>query len=256
MSSKQKIAIITGNAKGLGKAISEALTGIGFQTPDVIRRSDYDLTKPEAAEKLVKDTITKYGRLDLLVNNVGDFIHKNISDVNITEWHEMMNSNLNSAFYMCHYALPYLRSGYSTASGAKSLSPHVRAVSLSEQSVSDIDEHNNTGGTVKNYKHILNIGYAGMEHFRTYPNTTAYQASKAGLLVLSKGLAKAEAANNVLVNMLSPGHMENTIAPYTLENISVGRLATLKEASEAALFLISQNYITGQNLEIAGGWGL
>ncbi len=216
----KKIAIVTGNHKGLGKAISEALIEHGYEQPLVVRSSDYDLRTAEAAERLVNDTITKYGRLDLLINNVGDFIHKDIGELSIEEWQEMINSNLNSAFYVCHYALPHLRQLHSLP------------------------------------KHILNIGYAGMEHFRTYPSTTAYQAAKAGLLVLTKGLAKAEGANNILVNMLSPGHMENSIAPYNLDNISLGRLATLEEASSAAMFLINHSYITGQNLEVAGGWGL
>ncbi len=218
----QKIAIVTGNYKGLGKSISEALTNLGYQEPDIIRREDYDLTQASNAQRLVRDTLNRYGRLDLLINNVGDFIHKNISEIDINEWQNMINSNLNSAFYMCHFALEALRASASS----------MRA------------------------SHILNIGYAGMEHFRTFPATTAYQAGKAGLLVLSKGLAKSEGPNNILVNMLSPGHMENTIGPYALENISLGRLASLKEARDAALFLISQNYITGQNLEVAGGWGL
>jgi len=244
----KKIAIVTGNYKGLGKRISETLTEHGYQQPDIIRRSDYDLRQPQAAEKLVNDTINKYGRLDLLVNNVGDFIHKNISDISISEWHEMMHSNLNSAFYMCHYALPHLRTSASSLRGVRQ---HDEAI------------HNAKHGDcfaplamTDSYSRILNIGYAGAEHFRTYPTTTAYQAAKTGLLVLTKGLAKAEAPNNILVNMLSPGHLENSIAPYNLENIGLGRLGTLDEACSTAMFLINHSYITGQNIEVAGGWGL
>ncbi len=225
----KKIAIVTGNYKGLGKAISELLPSLGYEAPLVVRRADYDLCKAEDAERLVNDVIRQYGRLDLLVNNVGDFIHKNISEISVLEWHEMMNSNLNSAFYMCHYALPHLRE---TASSLRA------------------------EGEAIHPTHILNIGYAGAEHFRTYPTTTAYQAAKAGLLTLTKGLAKAEAPNNILVNSLSPGHLENSVGPYNLESIGLGRLATLDEACSVAELLITHTYLTGQNIEVAGGWGL
>ena len=241
----KKIAIVTGNYKGLGKAISEMLPSLGYETPLLIRRANYDLSKPEAAERLVNDVIKQYGRLDLLVNNVGDFIHKEISDINITEWHEMINSNLNSAFYMCHYALPHLR----------------KAATLEPSSGASEDAERAKNADIRQLRslhpsHILNIGYAGMEHFRTYTATTAYQAAKTGLLVLTKGLAKAEGKNNILVNILSPGHMENSVAPYKLENISLGRLATLEEACSVAKLLITHSYLTGQNIEVAGGWGL
>lgn len=217
MADDKKIAIVTGNAKGLGKAISNALSEQGYQKPEIIRSADYDITKVKDAERLVEDTLSKYGRIDLLVNNVGNYIHKNISDFSVDEWQQMMDSNLNSAFYLCRKALPELR---------------------------------------KTKGRILNIGYAGAEHFRTFPNSSAYQAAKTGLLVLTQGLAKAEAANGVLVNMLSPGHMENTVVKVDLSHIPIGRLATLDEAVEAALFLIKHSYITGQNIELAGGWAL
>jgi 3-oxoacyl-[acyl-carrier protein] reductase len=145
----------------------------------------------------------------------------------------MMNSNLNSAFYMCHYALPHLR-----------------------RHTEQISRHPERSEGSSNYSRILNIGYTGAEHFRSYPTTTAYQAAKAGLLTLTKGLAKAEAPNNILVNMLSPGHLENSVGPYNLENIGLGRLATLDEACSVAELLITHTYLTGQNIEVAGGWGL
>ena len=243
----KKIAIVTGNYKGLGKAISELLPSLGYEAPLVHRRADYDLCKAEDAERLVNDVIAKHGRLDLLVNNVGDFIYKNISEISVSEWHEMMNSNLNSAFYMCHYALPHLRS-----TAARHPEQTARHPERSEGSHSSLRAE----GEAIHPAHILNIGYAGAEHFRSYPNTTAYQAAKTGLLVLTKGLAKAEASNNVLVNMLSPGHLENSVGPYKLESIGLGRLATMAEANSVAELLITHTYLTGQNIEVAGGWGL
>ena len=69
-------------------------------------------------------------------------------------------------------------------------------------------------------------------------------------------VAKAEAANNVTINMMSPGQMENTVVHPENHKVPIGRLATLDEAVDACFFLIRSNYITGQNLELAGGWNL
>ena len=218
--SKKKVAIVTGNFKGLGKAISEKLIQEGYQEPEIIRSKDFDLTKEEDCKKLIQKTTEKYGRLDLLVNNVGDYINKNISDFKAIDWKYLFDSNLNSAFYLSQLSIPELR---------------------------------------KTKGRILNIGYASMEKSDPYINVTAYHAAKAALLVYTKGLAKSEAPNGVLINMLSPGYLENSVE-FPSEGVEKGiplkRACRLEEASEAAYFLINSNYITGQNLEIAGGWGL
>ena len=212
-----KIAIITGNNVGLGRALTERISEIGYRTPEIIRSKDYDLKDPEASVKLVTETIERYGAIDLLINNVGNYINKPISQFSFYEWREMMDSNLNSAFYLSQRALPYLR---------------------------------------ESKGRILNIGYASMQKLDPRVNVTAYQAAKTGLLVLTRGMAKEEAANGVLINMLSPGYMENTVIDQNMPQMPLGRFASLDEAIESAFFLINTNYITGQNLELAGAWGL
>lgn len=212
-----KIAIVTGNAKGLGQRISERLLDLGYQSPDTIRSADYDLTNAESTADLVQDTIAKYGRLDLLVNNIGNYVAKSIDDISVSEWQDLIGSNLNSSFYMSKFALPHLR---------------------------------------KTKGKIINIGFASLETYSPKPNVIAYHTAKMGLLSLTQGLAKAEASNGVLVNMVSPGSMENTVKHNAINQIPLGRLATLDEVTDTVLFLVASDYITGQNLEIAGGWGL
>ena len=212
-----KVAIVTGNNVGLGRALTERLSELGYKTPEIIRSKDYDLKDPETSRRLVKDIYERYGSIDLLVNNVGNYINKPISQFSFDEWREMIDSNLNSAFYLSQRALPYLR---------------------------------------ESHGRILNIGYASMEKLDPSVNVTAYQAAKTGLLVLTRGMAKEEAPNGVLINMLSPGYMENTVTDKFMPNMPLGRFATLDEAVDAAFFLIKSDYITGQNLELAGGWGL
>lgn len=212
-----KVAIVTGNNTGLGRALTERLPEIGFRRPEIVRSSDYDLKYSESARKLVKETVERFGEIDLLINNVGNYINKPISQFSFEEWDEMIASNLNSAFYLSQAALPYLRE---------------------------------TKGR------ILNIGFASMESLDPSVNVTAYQAAKTGLLVMTRGMAKEEAANGVLINMLSPGYMENTVMDPFMPKMPLNRFATLDEAVSAAFFLIQSDYITGQNLELAGGWGL
>jgi NAD(P)-dependent dehydrogenase (short-subunit alcohol dehydrogenase family) len=212
-----KIAIVTGNYQGLGKALSEHLPQLAYKQPDIIRSADFDISRPEQAERLIDTVIAKYGRLDLLVNNVGNYIEKNLFDMSSEEWHMMFDSNLHSAFYLMRKALPHLR---------------------------------------QSQGRILNIGYAGMERLHPSINVAAYQIAKTGLLLLTRTLAKEEAKHGVLINMLSPGHMENTVDTSSMHKIPLGRVATLDEAVNACSFLIQSDYITGQNLELAGAWGL
>lgn len=213
----KKIALVTGNHKGLGKAISERLIEIGYEKPLEIRSKDFDLTKSEDCLALVSSVVEKYGRLDLLVNNVGNYVAKSIDEISVTEWQDLVGSNLNSSFYMSKYSLPYLR---------------------------------------ESHGQIINIGFASLRNRSPEPNIIAYHTAKMGLLSLTHGLAKAEAVNKVLVNMVSPGSMENTVKHNAIAKIPLGRLATLDEVTDAVLFLVQSDYITGQDLEVAGAWGL
>ncbi len=213
---KAKQAIVTGNNKGLGKHLTERLFELNYEKPDLIRSQDFDLSQAASAQALINKHIQAHGTLDLLINNVGNYIAKDFDELELEDWHEMMNSNLNSAFYMCRYALPYLRQ---------------------------------TRGC------IINIGFAGLQSFSPEPRIIAYQVAKSGLLTLTKGLAKAEAANGVRVNMMSPGSLENTIKHNALNKIPLGRLGTLDEAVDAVFALISNDYISGANLEFSGAAG-
>ena len=146
-----KVAIVSGNNVGLGRLITERLPEIGYQKPEIIRSKDYDLKNPDSAMRLVKETVERFGGLDLLVNNVGNYINKPISEFSFGEWDEMIASNLHSAFYLSQAALPYLR---------------------------------------ESKGRILNIGFASMERLDPGVNVTAYQAAKTGLLVMTRGMAK------------------------------------------------------------------
>ncbi len=99
---------------------------------------------------------------------------------------------------------------------------------------------------------IVNIGVSGLEH-GGMARATAYGCAKAALLFYTRSLAKRWASRGATVNMVSPGYMENSLVEPDV--LPMGRLARLEEVAEAVVYLFSPaaRYITGQNLEIAGG---
>ncbi|MDD9898354.1 MAG: SDR family oxidoreductase [Candidatus Melainabacteria bacterium] len=207
-----KVALITGNSKGLGKAITERLQSEDYIVPS-ISSQDYDLRDPKQIEKL----ISEQQQIDLVVNNLGNFVLKSIDDMDFDEWQDMLSTNLSAAWYLSKLALPQLRQSKGS---------------------------------------IINIGFAGLESNIPSERIIAYQSCKAGLLTMTRGLAKTEAEYGVRVNMVSPGTMDNSVEHKAMDKIPMDRLASLDEVVDTVCFLIKSDYITGQNIEVAGGWGL
>ena len=107
---------------------------------------------------------------------------------------------------------------------------------------------------------IINIGYTGINSLTASKRTTAYSISKTGLYILNTSYAEALADKNIRVNMISPGHLENSIdLPKDLKtSIPLGRSGKSEDILNMVDFIISSkaNYITGQNIEVAGGYML
>ena len=204
---------------GLVKRSQEFLADNGYQVPMIVRSRDYDLKKFAAyAKNLAKDFIEKYGQIDLLVNNVGGYETGYIDDLSIDTWQELFASNADSNFYMTKYLITELR---------------------------------------KTQGKIINLGFCGLEKLSAPANHFAYQAAKTALLLLTKSLAKQEAANGVTVNMISPGSMENTVEKEDcLKRIPMQRLGHYSELCQIVKLIINNDYLTGQNIEIAGGRAL
>ncbi len=102
---------------------------------------------------------------------------------------------------------------------------------------------------------IVNLGYAGVDALRANPDATAYQVSKTGLLVLTKSLAAGWAP--LRANMISPGQLANSVdLPDDLRCIPAGRAGTLDDILQALRFLRDAAYVTGVNIDVAGGYRL
>jgi 3-oxoacyl-[acyl-carrier protein] reductase len=235
----KRVALVTGSAKGIGRAILLALAKDGLNVAVHYRNSQEealqtmaetqvlgvraiaiqaDVTQVAEAQNLIDQTVAQLGRLDVLVNNVGDYIKKPIDQTSPEEWHQMLDSNLNAPFYLTQHALPYL------------------------------GQHGQG--------RVINLGFAGAQNLVARPGITPYVIAKTGLILYSKALAK-RLAPRVTVNVVSPGVAENSVSK-PIDEIPMGRLAELDELAQAAVFLVDEHsaYITGQVLEVSGGWNL
>jgi len=242
-----KIALITGASKGLGKAMAVALANAGAtvvlvsrdepklrdvagQIGDAGGRAEVfaaDVTD-EAQVARVRDDFTKKagGRLDILINNAGINLRKPITDFTLAEWHNVMNTNVTSAFLMCRAFVPMM--------------------------------------TGHGYGRIINMT-SMMSHI-SLPGRTAYSASKSALLGFNRALALELAGEQITVNGISPGVCDTEINAPLMQNpelraqflakIPAGRWGQPEEIAALAVYLCSESagFITGTDVVIDGGW--
>lgn len=237
--SERRVALITGAAKRLGRHLAGHLAGNGFhvlinyrssqQEADALvceieraggsaRAVRADISAKDQVGQMFAELTELEGSLDLLINNVGNYSPGAVHDLSPDLWDECISTNLSGAYYCCYEALALLEAG---------------------------------GGQ------IVNIGYAGLELNPATPGAVAYQVSKMGLLSLTRSLALA-LAPSVRVNMISPGQLEDSIdLPSDLANaIPLARAGRHQDIASALDFLLGASYVTGQNLDVAGGYRL
>ncbi|GEM88139.1 bifunctional dihydropteridine reductase/dihydrofolate reductase TmpR [Meiothermus granaticius] len=233
-----RVALVTGSAKGLGRAILLALAAKGLDVAVHYRHSQTeaeatrleaerlgvraiklraDVTQLEAAQGLIEAVVAELGGLQVLVNNVGDYLKKPIDLLSPREWHQMLDSNLNAPFYLTQAVIPHMkRAGWGR---------------------------------------VINLGFAGAQNLIARPGITPYVIAKTGMILYSKALAKRLAGEGITVNVVAPGIAETSVS-QPVEDVPLGRLAQVEEVAAAAVFFLEQAYLTGQVLEVAGGWNL
>jgi 3-oxoacyl-[acyl-carrier protein] reductase len=236
---QNRVAIVTGGSRGIGRAIVQSLaregakvaftyaqnkaladeiangeTVVGFQT---------DATNFDQAKEFVKQVKEKWGAVDILVNNAGITRDKLAAMMSEKDWDDVIDTNLKGVF---NVTKPVIGLMIRQRRGA-----------------------------------ILNItsisGIIGM------PGQLNYSSSKAGVIGFTKALAKELAKAQIRVNALAPGFVETDMTAVlkddyrakALEQVPLGRFAKAEDIAEVALFLLSEkaNYITGQVLQVDGG---
>lgn len=235
-----KPILVTGGAKGLGAQICLELAYQGHDVVIHYRSSQVaaHLLAKECrsfkakAEVIQGDFSTQDGLNDFisrythlfpqskgLINNVGNYLIAPSQDTTQDEWLELFQTNFFTPVFLTQALLPALR--------------------VSQGS-------------------ILNVGVTGLESKRGFTQTTAYATTKAALHFYTVSLAKELASEHIRVNMVSPGYMENSVDIPDLDLLPMKRAASLQEVASiiATFFDLKTAYITGQNLEIAGAFGL
>ena len=235
------VAVVTGGARRLGSHLCAVLSAQGYQLVIVYRSSTDDaqflvksITDKGGVARAVQADIgvqgdvqrvfdeiaTREGRVDLLVNNVGNYNPQDVTTLEPAVWDATLAANLSGAYYCCYHALRQMPDG----------------------------------------GQIISIGMAGLEGIRANRRGADYYVSKTGLLVLTSALAAGYAARNIRVNLVSPGQLENSIDLPSPEHIGgevpLGRAGTLMDISAAVNYLLSATYVTGVNIDVAGGYRL
>ena len=247
MSLRNRVALVTGASRGIGKEIALALGRAGARVAITYRSNKLgaqkvvdelrtaaaegtifptDVTDPKRVEELIQAIVGRFGRLDILVNNVGVFEWKPLLESTLEEWHSVVASNLFSVFYTTKFSVPVMRQ--------------------------------------KRWGRIINLGSVGAERAFGQAKISAYSAAKAGLVAFSRSVALEEARHGITVNVVNPPVIdEKALSLEEAEKLvdarfPVGRPATGRDIAEAVKFFASDEaaFVTGQVLNVSGGWML
>ncbi|MBO9313489.1 MAG: 3-oxoacyl-ACP reductase FabG [Chloroflexus sp.] len=245
MELRGQVAIITGGARGIGRATTIELANAGARVLINYQRSagaaealaaeivaaggdafayQADVADEQAVTGMVQAVLDRWGKIDILVNNAGITADAPLARLRPEQWQHVIETDLTSVFLCCRAVIPTMqRAGYG------------RIVSVSSLAA--------LAG---------NVGQ------------TNYAAAKAGIIGLSRSLAREVARDGITVNVVAPGYVETdmvetvpeALRAWALQAIAIGRFGRPEEVAAAIRFLVSPraSYITGHVLTIDGGW--
>lgn len=241
-----RTALITGGARGIGRAIGYDLAARGYDVGFCYRTRDSDaketksmiesrgvralavkadVSAPAEVETLFQTVERELGPPDVLVHCAGPYHRVDVLSETPEGWREMLSNNLDSFFYCSRRAAPAMME--------------------------------------KKWGRMLAFSMANADRAGAQPGVAAHYVAKVGVLVLARTLARALASHGVTVNTISPGFIASGSAPddelqKMVKNIPVGYVGTLEDAVAAARFLLSDEarYVNGANIITSGGWGL
>jgi NAD(P)-dependent dehydrogenase (short-subunit alcohol dehydrogenase family) len=243
---ENKLALITGGSKGLGRAMAVAMAGAGARIALASRDREKlesvaaevraagseayvfvaDVGNEEDVLRLESDISSTAGKIDILINNAGINIRKNITEFTLEEWNRVHTTNLTSVFLLCRSFIPHMKG--------------------------------------KGYGRILNLTSI-MSHV-SLGGRSAYSSSKTALLGLTRALALELAADAITVNGISPGPFGTEMNTPVMNDpemnkqfvakIPLGRWGKVEEVGQLAVYLCSEasGFITGTDILIDGGW--
>ncbi len=241
-----RVALISGGAKGIGRAIALDLAAEQWSVSICYRTSAKeaeetgqaigerggkalvlrcDVSDPVAARNLVQQIERTWGRIDALINCAGPYHRVNLLEETPEGWAEMFTNNLHPIFYLGQAAIP--------------------------------------GMKARKYGRIITFSMANADQMIAQPDITAHYIAKSGILILTRTLAKLLAPHGITVNAISPGFIDSGSAPPEelapmAKRIPAGYIGQVSDTVAAVRFLLSDeaHYVNGTNIHVSGGWGI
>ena len=241
-----RVVLITGGAKGIGRGIALDLADKGWRVALCYRTSQQeaeevkrgiegrggkalaiqcDVSDPVAASQLVQHVENVWGRIDALINGAGPYHRISLFEETVEGWSDMFTNNLHPIFYL-----------------AKAVAPGMKA---------------------RKSGRIISFSMANADKMEAQPHVTAHYIAKAGVLILTRTLAKMLASDGITVNAISPGFIDSGSAPPgeldgMAKKIPAGYIGQVEDTVQAVRYFLSDEarYVTGANMHVSGGWGV
>ena len=241
-----KAALVTGGAKGIGRAVALDLAARGWNVAICYRTSaeeaeevadaakkngvkalalQCDVSDPKAAVEMVGRVEKEWGRIDALVNGAGPYHRVDLLQETVEGWRSMFDNNLHPVFYLSQAVVP--------------------------------------GMTERKWGRIVCFSMANADQLIGQPQLTAHYIAKVGLLVLTRSLARLVAPHGITVNAVSPGFIDTGSAPKDellamAKRVPAGYIGSVDDAVAVVRFLLSEEarYVNGTNIHLSGAWGI
>jgi len=251
MKLKDKVAILTGGARGIGKACAIALAKEGahvcvtdiIPVEEVIHEIESlsrqalgirtDVSKKEDVLNMVAHVIETFGKIDILVNNAGTCQRVPLEELTEELWDKDLNTILKGTFFCTQAVYPYMKErGFGKIINIASISGKI-------------------GGAVSKKGD-------GVESKRGRSGP-GYAAAKGGVIAFTKWMAKDAGCYGIYVNAVAPGGIDTEMTKgytYPVEDLPISRMGKPEDVAQVVVFLASDasNYITGQIINVDGGW--
>ena len=248
---RDKIAIVTGGARGIGRACALALAkeGAHICITDIIPMEETvkeikalggqaigiktDVSNKASVLSMVAQVVEKFGKVDILVNNAGTCQRVPLEELTEEEWDRDVNTIMKGTFFCTQSVYPHMKkNGFGKIVNIASISGKI-------------------GGAVSKKG-------AGIEGKRGRSGA-AYAAAKGGVIAFTKWVAKDAGCYGIYVNAIAPGGIETDMSKgfvYPIEDLPISRMGKPEDVAQMVVFLASDasNYTTGQAINVDGGW--
>jgi 3-oxoacyl-[acyl-carrier protein] reductase len=241
-----RVALITGGARGIGRAVALKLADDGWSIAICYRTSAgeanevieaarqknvgaqaiaCDVSDPAAAARLVQRVHGDWGRIDALINGAGPYHRISLLEETNEGWHSMFDNNLHPVFYLSRAVIPLMRE--------------------------------------QRWGRIVCFSMVNAEQLSAQPQLTAHYIAKVGLLALARSFARLVAPHGITMNCVGPGFIDSGSAPQQelakmVKYIPAGYVGSVDDAVAAVRFLLSEEarYVNGAHIQLSGGWGV